>query len=388
MVRIRAVETLIVNAKLRNWVFVKVLTDEPGLYGWGEATLEWKTRAVAGAVEDLSQLLIGRDPLDTERLWQLMNRGQFFQGGAVTMSALSGIDQALWDIKGRFLGTPCWQLLGGLARNRVRMYDHLGGGDASVVYGAASGDNFAQAALESVAEGFTALKILAVPMGLALPTADGIRRAAETMASVRSAVGPDVQIMVDLHGRTTPAGAIAYGHALAEYDPWFFEEPCQPGNPETLADVARALPFAVATGERLISLQEFRDHLAARSCAVLQPDVCHVGGPTAVRKIAAMAETWNVPLAPHNPLGPIATVVNQHIGFATPNFLIQEVMRADVPWRDDVLQGILPIIDGHVFPPTAPGWGIEIDETAAVSHGYQPEPLIDVDGPDGALLDW
>ncbi|MEU1300670.1 galactonate dehydratase [Streptomyces shenzhenensis] len=388
MTRITAVETHVVHAGLRNWVFVKVVTDEPGLVGWGEATLEWKTRAVVGAVGDLSGLLIGRDALAIERLWQTMHRGQFFQGGAVTMSAISGIDQALWDIKARHLGVPCWQLLGGLVRDRVPMYDHLGGGDSSVVYGAADGKNFAEAALRSVAEGFTALKILAVPMGPALPGAAAVRRAAEVMGAVRDAVGPDVAIMVDLHGRTTAAGALMYGRALAEFDPWFFEEPCQPGNPEVLAEVARALPFPVATGERLISLQDFRDHLAAHACAVLQPDVCHVGGPTALRKIAAMAETWNVPLAPHNPLGPIATVVNQHLGFGTPNFLVQEVMRADVPWRDEVVQGSLPIVDGHVHPPTAPGWGLDIDERAAAAHPYKAEPLLELEGADGALLDW
>ncbi|GAB2873068.1 galactonate dehydratase [Streptomyces mayteni] len=388
MTRVTAVETHVVNAGLRNWVFVKVVTDEPGLVGWGEATLEWKTRAVVGAVADLGGTLVGRNACDTERLWQLMYRGQFFQGGAVTMSALSGIDQALWDVKARSLGVPCWQLLGGLVRDRLRMYDHLGGGDSSVVYGAASGEGFAEAARKSVADGFTALKILAVPMGTGLPGTADIRAAAEVMGAVRDAVGPDIQLMVDLHGRTSAAGALMYGRALAEFDPWFFEEPCQPGNPEVMADLARALPFPVATGERLISLQEFRDHLAVRACAVLQPDVCHVGGPTALRKIAAMAETWHVPLAPHNPLGPIATTVNQHLGFATPNFLIQEVMRSDVPWRDDVVRGGLPITDGHVHPPTEPGWGIEIDEKVAGTHPYQPEPVLDLAQADGALADW
>ncbi|MCH6472104.1 galactonate dehydratase [Sinomonas terrae] len=388
MTAITGVETVVVNASLRNWVFVKVTTDEPGLIGWGEATLEWKARAVVGAVADLAELVVGEDPERIEYLWQLMYRGQFFQGGAVTMSALSGIDQALWDIAGKKRGVPAWQLLGGRVRDTVTMYDHLGGGDSSIVYGAATQEGFAESAIHSIDEGFTALKILAVPMGAGLATGSQIRAASEVMGAVREAVGPDIQIMVDLHGRTTAAAALQYGRALAEYDPWFFEEPCQPGNPATMASIARALPFPVATGERLTEIQQFRDHLAVGACAVLQPDVCHVGGPTALKKIAAIAESWHVPLAPHNPLGPIATMVNQHMGFSTPNFLIQEVMRGDVPWRDEVVSGTLPIVRGKVTIPDKPGWGLDVDETAAARHPYEPEPVVEIGAEDGFLNDW
>lgn len=386
--KIAAVDTVVVNAGLRNWVFVKITTNEPGLIGWGEATLEWKTCAVVGAVTDLAPLIIGADAFRIEHLWQAQHRQQFFQGGVVTMSALSGIDQALWDIKARALGVPLYELLGGAVRERVRMYDHLGGGDADVVYGPATIDGFAEAAACSVKDGFTALKILAVPMSESLTGWGDVSRASALMRAVRQAVGDEVDIMVDLHGRTTAAMAIQYGHALAPYRPFFFEEPCQPGNPAQMADVARALPVPVATGERLISLQEFRDHLSLRACAVLQPDVCHVGGITAIRKIAALAESHHVPLAPHNPLGPIATIVNQHLGFSTPNFLIQEVMRGDVAWRDEVVSGHLPIIDGHVTLPTTPGLGIDVNEAAAASHPYQREPQIRALLSDGSVADW
>lgn len=386
--KVTAVETVVVNAQLRNWVFVKVVTDEQGLVGWGEATLEWKTRAVAGAVADLAPLVIGQDPRRVEHLWQSMYRDQFFQGGAVTMSALSGIDQALWDVNARWLDVPAYQLFGGAVRDQLRMYDHLGGGDSSIVYGPATAERFAQAARKSVADGFTALKILAVPSGLALPCSSDLRHAERLMADVRQAVGDDVEIMVDLHGRTTVAGALAYGRALAPYRPWFFEEPCQPGDPEATATVARALPFAIATGERLIALREFREHLAAGACSVLQPDVCHVGGPTMVNKIAALAESHHVALAPHNPLGPIATAVNQHLGFALPGVLIQEVMRSDVPWRDEVVDGTLPIVNGHVALPSVPGWGITVDEKAAAAHPYEPEPQLCVRNADGSVGDW
>lgn len=387
LTKIARVETVVVNARLRNWLFIKVVTDTPGLVGWGEATPEWQTHAVAGAVEDLKPLLIGRDALRTEHLWQIMHRAHFFQDGVVTMSAIAGLDSALWDIKAKHLGVPTWQLLGGSVRTALRMYDHLGGGDPAITYGPATEDAFSDAARKSVADGFTALKILAVPMGGSLPGLSQLRNAARVMAAVRESVGDDVDVMVDLHGRTTAAGAIEYGRALEDFHPWFFEEPCQPGNAVEMAALARRLNVPVATGERLISMHEFRDHLNAGACAVLQPDVCHVGGPTA-RKIAAMAESHHVVLAPHNPLGSIATVVNQHVGFSTPNFLVQEVMRSDVPWREDVVRGCLPIVDGYVTLPTEAGWGIEVDEPQARKHPYEPEPSLDLEQADGALADW
>lgn len=385
--KVTAVETIVVNARLRNWVFVKVVTDEPGLIGWGESTLEWKTQAVVGAIRDLEPLLIGQDPTRLEHLWQSMYRHQFFQGGVVTTSAISGIDQALHDIVAKSLGIPIYQLLGGAVRSRVRMYDHLGGGDSEAVYGASDAE-FSASAERSVAEGFTALKILAVPIGPPLGGRSDIRAAAHRMALVRSAVGDDVDIMVDLHGRTTPAMAIQYGQALAEFNPWFFEEPCQPGNVAAMAEVARALPFPVATGERIVNRNEFFDLMSQRACSVIQPDVCHCGGFTEIRKVAAIAETFQIAIAPHNPLGPIATAASLHFAFSSPNHLIQEVMRADVPWRDDVVTPGLPIVDGHVDLPMVVGLGIEVDEIAAARHPYQPEPQVAPLGPDGAVRDW
>jgi galactonate dehydratase len=386
--KITAVETVIVNARLRNWVFVKVTTDQDGLVGWGEATLEWKTRSVAGAVADLAPIVVGQDPRRMEFLHQAMYRDHFFQGGVVTMSALSGLDQALWDINARVYDIPAYQLMGGAVRDRLRMYDHLGAGDSSVVYASTGGSGFADAARASIADGFTALKILAVPTGGGLPSGADLELARSRMQAVRDAVGDDIDIMVDLHGRTTAAGAIAYAEAVGSARPWFFEEPCQPGNPRMLRRIAQAIPFPIATGERLVSLQEFRDLLALDAVAVLQPDVCHVGGPTALRKIAALAESHNIPLAPHNPLGPIATAVNQHVAFATPAVIIQEVMRADVPWRDDIVTSTFPIVDGHIEAPTGAGWGITVNEEAAAEHPYVQEPPISTRDRDGAVADW
>jgi galactonate dehydratase len=382
------VTTVVVGAQLRNWVFVKVSTNEPDLVGWGEATLEWKTRAVQGAVADLAPLVVGQDPTRIEHLWQSLYRHQFFKGGMVTMSALSGIDQALWDIKGKLLGVPVWQLLGGAVRDRVRMYDHLGAGSMDIVYGEATTDGFAEAARLSVDDGFTALKALIVPVCGPLPSGRQLREAADVMGAMRDAVGDDVEIMVDVHGRTTPAGALAFGRVLAEFRPWFFEEPCQPEDIGAMAEVARSLPFPVASGERLVVRAHFRDLLDARAAAVLQPDVCHVGGITAMTKIASLAETYQVPLAPHNPLGPVATWANLHVDFATPNFLVQEIMRGDVPWRADVVSAVPEIVGGEVALPTRPGLGAEVDESAARLHPYRPEPQLATTLADGSVADW
>jgi galactonate dehydratase len=387
-VRIARISTHVVNAGIRNWVFVRVDTDEPGLYGLGEATLEFQTRAVVGAIEDLSGIVVGEDPRRIEHLWQLLYRRPFFKGGIVTMSALSGIDQALHDIVAKELGVPLYRILGGAVRERLRMYDHLGGGESDAVYDEADVESFARRARESREAGFTAVKILAVPRSAPLEGLASIRRAEALMAAAREGGGDELEIMVDLHGRTSAAAAIQYGLALAPYRPWFLEEPCQPEHPDAIAEVARALTVPIAAGERLVSRREFLPLLERRAIAVAQPDVSHAGGLTETRKIAALCDTFGVAVAPHNPLGPIATMVNVHLGFATPNFLIQEVMRADVPWRSDVVRGVSEIVDGHVGLPTAPGIGVEIDEAAAALHQFRPSAPPDWLHDDGSVADW
>ena len=386
--RVTRVSTLVVNARLRNWVFVRVDTDQPGLHGWGEATLEWKTRAVVGAIDDLAPLVVGQDPTRTEHVWSAMDRHPFFLGGAVGMTALSGIDQALHDIKAKDLGVPLHVLLGGPVRDHVRMYDHLGGGASDAVYDQATAEAFGEGARRSVADGFDALKILAVPRSRPLEGARAIREAVRLMESVRDAVGDDVDVMVDLHGRTSAAMGIQFGLALAPLRPWFLEEPCRPDDPDGLALVARSVPVPIAAGERSIGLREFRGLFERGAVAIAQPDVCHVGGVIGLRRIAALADAYGIALAPHNPLGPIATMVNIHLGFALPGVLIAEVMRADVPWRDDIVQPPLHIANGRVSPPTLPGIGIEIDERAAARHPYQPETLVRWTHEDGSIADW
>ena len=386
--KIAAISTRVVNARMRNWVFVKVETDQ-GLVGWGEASLEWKTRAVVGCVEDLAPLILGQDPRRIEHLYQTMYRHSFFRMGVIGMSALSGIEQACWDIFGKSLGVPVYQLLGGAVRESIRMYDHLGGGEMNALYLQDQPERMAERARDSVAAGYSAIKALVVPVSEPLDGLAPIRRAEACMAAIREAVGDEVDIMVDLHGRTTPAMAIQYGQVLAPYRLFFFEEPCPPENPKALAEVARGLPgVPIATGERLVTRFQFRELFEQGACAVVQPDLCHCGGLWEARKIAAMAETYYVSVAPHNPLGPIATAAAVQFGFATPNFLIQEAIRSDVPWRDEVVTTPIRVVDGHVSLPERPGLGIEVDEVAAARHPFEQEVLMQPYHGDGAVADW
>jgi len=386
--KITKITTTVVNAKMRNWVVVRVYTDVAGLIGIGEATLEFQARAVVGAVEDLAPLLVGRDPREIERNWQILYRHPFFKGGAVTMSAISGIDQALWDISAKDLNVPLWRILGGLARDRVRMYDHLGGGNSDAVYNSDTVNSFEEKMKQSIKDGFTAVKILAVPQSAPLGDAVKLRHAGELMATARKAAGPDVDIMIDFHGRTTAAMAIQFAEVLAPYKPLFLEEIVPPDQHEALKRARAKITVPLATGERLLHRTEFLPLLEDGLIDVAQPDVCHAGGITELRKIAALCDTYGVTMAPHNPLGPIATMVNVHLGLTTPNFLIQEVMRSDVSWRSEVFSGVPEIKDGHIYPPTAPGIGVEMDENEAAKHPFVSGNPVQWFHNDGSVADW
>jgi galactonate dehydratase len=386
--KITAIKTVVVNARLRNWIFVRVETDQPGLIGLGEATLEFQTQAVTGAVADLAPLILGEDPRNIEHIWQILFRHPFFKRGIVTMSALSGIDQALHDIKAKELGIPLWQLLGGLVRQKLRMYDHLGGGDSTAVYNDAAASSFAERAAKSREDGFSAVKILAVPKSAPLDGHAALQEAETLMAAARKGAGDEMDIMVDFHGRTTAAMAIQYAKVLEPYRPFFLEEPCQPEDVAGIARVARSTTVPIAAGERLTHRAEFLPLLQADAIAVAQPDVCHAGGLTETRRIAALCDTFGVVMAPHNPLGPIATMVNIHLGFATSNFLIQEVMRADVPWRNDIVTGGAEIVGGHVLPPEGKGIGVEIDFEEAAKHPFLEVKPVQWYHADGSVADW
>ncbi len=387
-VKITAIETLVVNARMRNWVLVKVVTDQPGLYGWGECTLEWKTKSVVGAVEDLSVLLIGQDPRRIEHLWQIMHRQYFWRGGITNMSAMSGIDQALWDIKGKELGRPVCELLGGPVRETLRLYDHLGGGLLEGMYRTGDAEAFGERILESMVRGFTAVKAMPIPVAEMVESAAVLKHAAKCVEAMRTAAGDEIDIMLDLHARTTPATAIQFGRLLTDYNLYWYEEPCWPEHVDALAEVARALPFPIATGERLVGRWEFREVLEKRACSVIQPDISHCGGISEGRRIAAMAETYSISVACHNPQGPVSTASSIHVGFATPNYLIQEVVRADVPWRNDILVEPLDVQQGICQVPTAPGLGIDINEAEARKHPFEREVTMAYFHKDGSVADW
>jgi galactonate dehydratase len=391
--KITAIKTCVVNAEMRNWVFVKVETDQPGLYGWGEASLEWKTRAVVGAIEDFAPMLIGEDPERIEFLYQKMYRQSFWRVGVIGLSAISGIEQALWDIRGKALNQPVFKLLGGRVRDRVRMYTHLGGGDMRAVYEtqySADPKPFVDLALQVVERGYTAVKVLITPPTESLNSIAAYRYAETMLAAMRQAVGEGVDIMVDCHGRHSVANAIEFCRMLAPYRPYFIEEPVPPENVDAMAEVRRASPVPIATGERRLTRFEFRELFEKQVCQVIQPDLCHCGGLWEAKKIAAMAEVYYMGVAPHNPLGPVANAAALHFALSTPNFLIQEDMLTDVPWRFDVVQHALKTDNGYWLPIDAPGLGIEVDEAAAKRHPFKQEVIhaTTTRAHDGAILDW
>ncbi len=391
--KITAVRTVVCNAEMRNWVFVRVETDQAGLYGWGEGSLEWKTRSVVGAVEDFAPMLLGEDPTRIEHLYQKLYRQSFWRVGVIGLSAISAIEQACWDILGKSLGVPVYKLLGGAVRDRVRMYTHLGGGDMKSVYEsqyAADPAVFVDRALEVVARGYNAVKVLITPPTESLNSIAAYKYAERMMQALRLAVGDDVDIMVDCHGRHSLANALEFCRVLAPFRPYFVEEPVPPENVDVMAEVRRGSTVPIATGERRVTRYEFRELFEKQACHVIQPDLCHCGGLWEAKKIAAMAEVYTMGVAPHNPLGPIANAVALHFDLSTPNFLIQEDMLTDVPWRWEVVQHSLTSDGGYWMPTDAPGLGIEVNEAAAARHPFQQEIIhaTTVRAHDGAVLDW
>lgn len=388
--KITDVQTVVVNAQMRNWVFCKVETDQPGLVGWGEGSLEWKTRSVVGAIQDFAPMVVGEDPRRIEHLYQKLYRQSFWRLGVIGMSAISAIEQALWDITAKDLGVPVYRLLGGRVRDKVRMYTHLGGGSMKAVYETFDIEPLIELAHAVIDDGYTAVKVVFVPYSEPLEGEPKVARLASLMGRLREAVGDEIDIMVDFHGRAYPGMAVRYISAIEEFRPYFCEEPVPPENVEALAEVRAATRVPIATGERLVTRQQFRPVFEHRACHVIQPDLCHCGGLFEARKIAAMAEAYQMGVAPHNPLGPIANAVALHFALSTPNFLIQEDMLGDVPWRWDVVRSELKTESGYWLPSEAPGWGVDVDEEAAARHPFEQEVIhsMTIRAPDNAILDW
>jgi galactonate dehydratase len=390
-VKITSIRSLVVHAEMRNWIFVRVDTDQSGLYGWGEATLEWKTRSVVAAIEDLAPLILGRDPRDIEKIVRIMKKHSFWRLGAIGMSAISGIEIAMWDIYGKSLGVPVWRLLGGQVRDRVRVYTHLGLGDMRAVYETESSRQLAERAHNVVARGYRAMKVVVIPYTHYSALRPQIDHAARMAGALREAVGPEVELMFDFHGRPASVGAaLAYIEAIEPAKPMFVEEVLPPGEMLGLRAVASKTKVPIATGERLVELSEFDDLFRHRSVSIAQPDICHCGGLWETKKIAAMAEAAGIGVAPHNPLGPIAGVAALHFAVSTSNHVIQEEMVGTVPWYFDVVKGPIQMIDGFWQISTEPGLGVDVNEKECAGHPYEPETPHTTNAvlDDGTVADW
>ncbi|MFG1967364.1 galactonate dehydratase [Nonomuraea sp. NPDC049028] len=361
MTTIARIETFLVAPR---WLFVRVETAS-GIVGWGEATCEGRSETVRAAIDQLAELLIGRDALRIEDHWQVLTKGSFYRGGPILASAVAGLDQALWDIAGKHFGAPVHQLLGGPVRDRIRMYGWVGGDEPSEVR-----DHIAA----QVEAGLTAVKMNASGKMSPVASVAELNGVVARVAAAREVLGDDRDVAVDLHGRFTLANARRLAPLLEPYRPLFLEEPVVPENSHLIGEFVRSTTIPVSTGERLYSRQEFLPALQA-GIAVAQPDLSHAGGITEVRKIATLAEVYDVQLAPHCPLGPIALAACLQIGFATPNYLIQEQSigihyNRGAEVLDYCLDKTpLAFVDGYVERLTAPGLGIEVDDQAVRSAG-------------------
>ncbi|MFI5696558.1 galactonate dehydratase [Kribbella sp. NPDC051586] len=367
------------------WQFLRVDTDE-GLSGWGEPIVEGRAEAVQGAVTALMEQLIGTDPLRIEEHWQVMAKGGFYRGGPVLSSALAGIDQALWDIKGRFHEVPVHELLGGPVRDKVRMYTWVHGRDNA---------QLVDEAHARVAKGFTALKLNLSEALPPIPSAAQLRAAVSRVEALRDALGDGVDIALDFHGRFSTAATRQILPLLEPLLPMFIEEPVLPEFARDLRRVVESTSIPIATGERLFSRWDFRDVLTT-GIAVAQPDISHAGGISEVRRIAAMAEAYDVSVAPHCPLGPITLAASLQIDFSTPNFLIQEQsLGIEYGGGNKLLDylvdpAVFAFTDGYVERPTGPGLGIEVNEDVVRAAAAQPHrwrsPILRHD--DGSFAEW
>ncbi|MGQ9364808.1 galactonate dehydratase [Azospirillum sp. ST 5-10] len=349
------------------WLFLKIETDA-GVAGWGEPVIEGRAATVEAAVHELADHLVGKDPRRVEDIWQTLYRGGFYRGGPILMSAIAGIDQALWDIKGKHLGVPVHELLGGRVRDRMRMYCWIGGDRPADV---------ARHAREVVAKGFTAFKMNGTPEMQIVDSHAKVEAAVARVAEAREAVGSDVGIAVDFHGRVHRPMAKVLLRELEPFHPLFVEEPVLPEHLHCLPQLTAGLGYPIATGERLFSRFDVRAVLEARCVDILQPDLSHCGGLTEGRKIATLAETFDVAIAPHCPLGPLALAASLQLDAVSHNAFIQEQsMGIHYNQGNDVLDYLvdpapLAIVGGYTAIPSGPGLGVEIDEDFVVERAKE-----------------
>jgi len=368
-VKITRLETFLVKPR---WIFLKIHTDA-GVVGLGEPLLEGRALTIQTAIQEIEPYLLGKDPRQVVHHWQAIYRHAFYRGGPILTSALSGIDQALWDIKGKLLGVPVYELFGGPTRDRVR------------IYGRASN---AEDMKKRKQEGYSVIKTGVAKRNPAriVENMAFIQYAADNFASLREAGGPEMDIGIDFHGAISPQTAKLLIKELEQYQPMFIEEPCQAQNVDVMVDIARGTHLPIATGERIFTKWGFREILEKGAASILQPDICHAGGLTECRIIAGMAEAYYAAIAPHNPMGPISLACGLHLAASIPNFLVQE----QVSLGEGYLKNPFKLqADGSVLIPRGPGLGVELDEDALedkIGHDWKnPESY---DPFDGSVVDW
>jgi len=366
--KVTRLETILVQPR---WLFLKIHTNA-GIVGLGEPIVEGRAATCAAAIKEIEPYLIGKDPRQVTHHWQAIYRHAFYRGGPILTSALSGIDMALWDIKGKALGVPVYDLLGGPTRDRVRVYAHA---------------RDLEAIKNQMARGFTAFKtgVATKRVWRQVETPASIQYAVENFAAFRQLIGQDRDLAIDFHGGVSPAAAKVLIKALEPYQPMFVEEPCLPQNHDVMAEIARSTHLPIATGERVFTKWGFREVLEKHAAVILQPDLCHAGGITETRLIAGMAEAYYASIAPHNPLGPISLAAGVQLAASIPNFLIQE----QVTLGEGYLKQPFIVRDGYLDLPKGPGLGIELDENAIankIGHDWKTPEYYDAD--DGAVEEY
>lgn len=352
--RITEVEPFVLESPGRDYVFVKVSTDE-GLFGWGEGTLEMKQRTVVAAALDLQDFVVGEDPTRVDYLWQRMYRQGFWRGGVAILSAISAIEQALWDITGKAYGQPVYKLLGGAVRDYIPAYTHCGDPEL---------------AQQLMSQGWRAFKSGLGRSSTVVDERELIRATAHSFEQMRRSCGEGVELMCDVHGRLRPSAAIRLGRALEPYELLFFEEPVPPDNVRSLRPVRDAgLSMDLATGERAFTKWGYREIVEQQMVDIIQPDICHVGGIKEIVKVAAIAEGYDLLVAPHNPNGPVGTAASVHAAAVMPNFTVLEYALTET--RDECQapgQEPFRAANGRIELPTRPGLGIELDEAYLRKH--------------------
>ncbi|HJS33132.1 MAG TPA: mandelate racemase/muconate lactonizing enzyme family protein [Alphaproteobacteria bacterium] len=370
--RITRIDTYVVGARWCNWVFAHVFTDD-GIEGVGEGSCEFQPQAVVAVIEQLARrVVIGRSAFQIEKLWQEMFRNEFARGGPILNSGIGAIEIAMWDIVGQALGRPIYDLLGGRIYERLPAY-------ANAWYGAgASREEIAAAARQVARKGYRGLKFDPFADAGRDPPANAIREAVDLVAAVRDAVGPDMEVLIDAHGRFSPGTAIRVARDLERFDVYWFEEPTDPENVQALQKIGRAMRLRLATGERCYTKYHLQALLGTNDIGVLQPDIVHVGGILEAKKFAAIADAQYIPVSYHNPFGPVATAAAIQLDSCTTNFIMQESFCEWTPeWRFDLLEHPPRPVDGHYAVPVRPGLGVgRFRPDAARAHPFDPDAFL------------